>query len=166
MAPAQGADANEPRKRMVVDCSVPRPTRLAEHAARLHQICCFRRRARFRLILFQSSPQLPSPGAGSALRVPGILLERPLHRRIRRPRPLAPGCFANCLEWVVRSVSRRGRVTIGGQWLGAAILLGAAAGGPLNGLAIDKDLGLLFLVFSTSCAMIPVVWRVYCSKRL
>jgi hypothetical protein len=56
--------------------------------------------------------------------------------------------------------------TIGGQWLGAAILLGAAAGGPLNGLAIDKDLGWLFLVFSTSCAMIPVIWRVYCSKQL
>jgi hypothetical protein len=51
------------------------------------------------------------------------------------------------------------RPQFAGQWLTGVILLGAATGPPLNGLAISSGLAGIFLVISLLSALAPLIWR-------
>ena len=51
------------------------------------------------------------------------------------------------------------RPQFAGQWLTGVILLGAATGPPLNGLAISSGFASIFLVISLLSALAPIVWH-------
>jgi hypothetical protein len=53
---------------------------------------------------------------------------------------------------------------LAGPWLTATVLLGAACGPPLNGIAIAADLGLYFLLLAVCSSFTPALWtRMYMS---
>lgn len=47
---------------------------------------------------------------------------------------------------------------LAGQWLTAAVLLGAACGPPLHGVALTTDLAFYFLLLSVCSAILPAIW--------
>jgi hypothetical protein len=49
-----------------------------------------------------------------------------------------------------------------GQWLTGTVLLGAALGPPLNGVALERDFGIYFLAFAVLSAFLPVLWSKVC----
>ena len=48
---------------------------------------------------------------------------------------------------------------LAGPWLTAIVLLGAACGPPLNGIAISSDLGTYFLVLAMGSSFAPALWH-------
>jgi hypothetical protein len=65
----------------------------------------------------------------------------------------------NALSARLQAAVVAARPQFAGQWLTGVILLGAATGPPLNGLAISSGLAGIFLVISLLSALAPIIWR-------
>jgi hypothetical protein len=65
----------------------------------------------------------------------------------------------NALSAGLQAAVVAARPQFAGQWLTGVILLGAATGPPLNGLAISSGLAGIFLVISLLSALAPIIWR-------